>query len=230
MGCTVYKDIIMDIDTGYIYIGGYYHYHNKDISTLTEKKIGKSINVPSRETALNSTKFTIGYTMIKYWAVDSMSRVEKLLHNVLPERLNGEWFEDDGTLVERVSKFMDVYGAQEQRMETTELDTNARAMVTSYSGREQVANLAGQTFSYAKKALDGGEIKVSFVVNPDGTFYCPENGKTYENSPHSAFCELWHGKVVGEAKCNVWQAPRNSRGKSMDQELAILWVNQKIIQ
>lgn len=210
------------MDAGYIYIGGYYHYHNKDISALTEKKIGKSINVPSRETALNSTKFTIGYSMIKYWAVDSMSRVEKMLHSVLPERLNGEWFEDDGTLVERVSKFMDIYGAQEQQVETTELDTGAKAMVASYSDRERVAELAGQSFSYDKKTPDGGEIRVSFLVTDEGTFYCPENDKTYENSPHSAFCELWSGRVVGEAKCNIWQAPRNSRGKSMDQELAAL--------
>ena len=210
-------------DPGYIYVGGYYHYSGKDISSLTEKKVGKSINVPSRENALNSTKFTIGYTMIKYWQVDSMSRVEKMLHAILPERMQGEWFEDtDGMLVERVSKFMDIYGASEQNVNPTELEPAAVKFIASNKSRDRVAELAGQTFTQSKNDTNGNPIKVSFTVNADGTFTCHENGKTYDTSPHSAFCELWANRVTGEAKTNVWTGPRNENNRSMDQELSLL--------
>lgn len=204
-------------DNGYIYIGQYYHHHGKDLSNLTEKKIGKSVNVPSRENALNSTKFTIGYTMIKYWAVDSMSQIEKGLHAILPDRLNGEWFEDDDdTLIDRVSKFMTIMGAKEQNVDLVDLEPVAKQLVKSAKDRSRVAELAGQQYTYTREG-----IRVDVEITPDGEFKNLQTGLTYSN-PSSPFWRSWEGKITGSSSINGWTSPKNSNGRSIDQELEIL--------
>ena len=204
-------------DPGYIYIGQYYHHHGKDLSNLTEKKIGKSINVPSRENALNSTKFTIGYTMIKYWAVDSMSQIEKAIHAILPNRLNGEWFEDsDDTLIDRVSKFMIVIGGVEQTVDTVDLEPLAKQLVESAKDRSRVAELAGQHFTYAREG-----ISITVEITPDGNFKHLGTGIEYPN-PSSPFWRSWEGKISGSSSINGWTTPKNTQGRSIDQELEML--------
>ena len=103
------------MNKGYIYIGQYFHYHGKDLQEmgLTEKKIGKTINLNKREIQLNRTNGTIGYTYIAAFEVDDMNMIETTLHTLLSAtRLNAgskstEWFEDpDGTLVDSVRTFM----------------------------------------------------------------------------------------------------------------------------
>ena len=207
----------MSNDPGYIYIGQYYHYHGKDLGSLTEKKIGKSINVPSRESALNSTKFTIGYAMIKYWAVDSMSQLEKALHAILPDRLNGEWFEDkDDTLIDRVSKFMAVLECAEQTVNTVDLEPAAKQLVQSAKDRSRVAELAGQQFSHTREG-----ILVTVEITPDGMFKNIATGSIYDN-PSSSFWRSWEGKITGSSSINGWTNPKNSQGRSIDKELEML--------
>jgi T5orf172 domain len=204
-------------DCGYIYIGTYFHHHGKDLSNLTEKKIGKSINVPNRENALNSTKFTIGYTMIKYWAVEEMSKVEKSLQAILPNRLNGEWFEDnDETLVDRVSKFMEIVGGKEENVTTNDIDPIAKKIIQSAKDRSRVAELAGQQFTYTREG-----ITVTVEITPDGEFKNLATGSVYGN-PSSPFWRSWEGIITGSSSINGWAAPKNAVGRSIDQELALL--------
>ena len=100
----------------YIYLGRYYHKSGKELSDLTEKKIGLTKNLDNRERELNSTKFTVGYTFVRAWETGADTfKVEKSLHAVLDDqRMNGEWFEDtSNTLVSRVAKFMNIQGYPE---------------------------------------------------------------------------------------------------------------------
>lgn len=207
-------------DPGYIYIGGYFHYSGKNIaSVLTEKKVGKSINPPAREQALNSTKFTIGYAMLRSWQVDSMSKVEQMLHRILPDRLNGEWFEDkDDTLLSRVSGFMEVYGSTLVSLDISDLDKEEREYVTTNSIRDRISELAGQVFTCAKEG-----VTITIEVLPNKQFLCKENNKVYVDTPNQAFKDLWgNGKVSGVHYRNAWSTLKNSSGHSMDQELALL--------
>ena len=208
----------MASDPGYVYIGQYYHYHGKDLGSLTEKKIGKSINVPNRESALNSTKFTIGYTMIKYWAVDSMSQIEQALHAILPNRLNGEWFDDDEdcTLIGRVSKFMAILGCVEQTVNTVDLEPAAKRLIKSAKDRSRVAELAGQQFSYTREG-----ISVTIEIASDGMFKNVATGLIYDN-PSSSFWRSWEGKITGASSINGWSSPKNAQGRSIDNELELL--------
>ena len=96
----------------YIYIGQYFHYYGKDLG-ISDKKIGKTINLDQREMQLNRTNGTIGYTYIAAWEVENMSIVETTLHSLLSAtRLYAgdkptEWFDDeDGTLVDSVRQSM----------------------------------------------------------------------------------------------------------------------------
>lgn len=204
-------------DPGYIYVGGYFHCSGKPVPL--DKKVGKSINPPAREQALNSTKFTIGYAMLRSWQVDSMSKVEKMLHRILPDRLNGEFFDDDeDTLLERVSGFMEVYGATLVSLDTSQLDKEEREYVTTNSIRDRISELAGQVFTCAKEG-----VTITIEVLPNKQFSCKENNKIYDDTPNKAFKDLWgNGKVTGVHYRNAWSTLKNSFGRSMDQELALL--------
>jgi hypothetical protein len=205
-------------DPGYIYIGAYFHHHGKDLSNLTEKKIGKSINIPLRENSLNSTKFTIGYTMLKYWYVENMSIVEKSLHAILPNRLNGEWFEDeDDTLVNRVSKYMTLIGGIEKNIDVTDLDPIAKNLIKSAKDRSRIIELAGQQFTYTRE-----NITVTIEITNTGEFKCLQTNTIY-NTPGAPFNELWKNKLTNLTyTINAWVTPKNDRGNSIDQELTLL--------
>jgi Meiotically up-regulated gene 113 len=102
----------------YIYLGTYYHTRHKGtISVIDEngsyvtleKKIGKTVDLEQRETALNRTKSPIGYTFLRAWRTgDDTDRVELAIHALLDNvRSEGEWFaDDDDTLTERLTDFM----------------------------------------------------------------------------------------------------------------------------
>ena len=101
----------------YIYFGKYFHRHGKDISNLNEIKVGRTVDLAQRESQLNNTKMTIGYTIVKAFETgDDTNKVEKQLHAILPNRLDGEWFDQDNedqTLIARGTKFMAVSGYPE---------------------------------------------------------------------------------------------------------------------
>jgi hypothetical protein len=98
---------------GYIYLGEHYDVLGREI-TITDKKIGLSVNPVSRENQLNRTKSPIGYRIISTYKVDDMNRVEKMLHAILDSRrVYGEWFKDDeDTLTSEFINFMNAYGAE----------------------------------------------------------------------------------------------------------------------
>ena len=101
----------------YIYFGKYFHRHGKDISNANEIKIGRTVDLSQRESQLNNTKLTIGYTIVKAFETgDVTNKVENQLHAILPNRLDGEWFdqaEEDQTLIARGTKFMEISGYPE---------------------------------------------------------------------------------------------------------------------
>lgn len=98
----------------YIYFGKYFHRHGKDIGNLNEIKVGRTIDLDQREYQLNNTKMTIGYTIVKAFQTgDDTKKVEAQLHAILPNRLDGEWFDQDNedqTLIGRLVKFMLISG------------------------------------------------------------------------------------------------------------------------
>lgn len=98
---------------GYLYLGEYYDILNREIG-ISDKKIGISKNPINREYQLSRTKSPIKYRILSIYKVDSMRRVEKMLHNILDSRrIEGEWFKDDeDTLTGEFIGFMESYGAQ----------------------------------------------------------------------------------------------------------------------
>lgn len=103
---------------GFIYVGQYFHRNGLDLQKLgiTEKKIGKTINLTQREKGLNSTKMTIGYVMVAAFKVPNMEKVEKSIHYLLDHnRLDGEWFTDpNNDLINRVRKYMNLNDFKEE--------------------------------------------------------------------------------------------------------------------
>ena len=97
---------------GYIYLGQYYDVLGRELS-LSDKKIGFSIDPVSREYQLNKTKSPIGYSIIAVYKVDNMNKVERMLHAILDSRrVFGEWFKDEeDTLTGEFINFMNIYGA-----------------------------------------------------------------------------------------------------------------------
>lgn len=98
---------------GFIYLGKYFDIKGREVS-ITDKKIGKSIDPLNREYQLNRTKGPIGYKIIVAYKVDDMDKVESMLHAILDSRrINGEWFKDEeDTLTADFINFMRVYGGE----------------------------------------------------------------------------------------------------------------------
>jgi len=83
---------------------------------LNEIKIGQTTDLNRRQYELNNTKMTIGYAYIRAFKTgDDTNKVEKQLHAILPNRLDGEWFDQDEhqTLIARGIKFMEISGYPE---------------------------------------------------------------------------------------------------------------------
>lgn len=176
---------------GYIYLGEYYDVVGRELS-LSDKKIGKSINVVNREYQLNRTKSPIGYKVISAYKVDNMDKVEKMLHAILDSRrLFGEWFKDEeDTLTGEFINFMNIYGATavdvSEMKETTILSADTRLvtiakefgkdtmLVRTYKGvdhdvlldKNGVLHFKGETFDTPNKFYNGGLIK--FVTGKKG--------------------------------------------------------------
>lgn len=103
---------------GYIYLGELYDVLGREL-TITDKKIGLSIQPLNREYQLNRTKSPVGYKIISAFKVDNMNKVEKMLHAILDSRrVFGEWFKDDeDTLTGEFINFMITYGGEPFNME-----------------------------------------------------------------------------------------------------------------
>lgn len=169
---------------GYIYLGEHYDVLGREIS-ITDKKIGLSINPVSRENQLNRTKSPIGYRIISVYKVDNMNRVEKMLHAILDSRrVYGEWFKDDeDTLTSEFINFMSAYGAEyyniedkkESILETedTRLIDLAKEnekdimLIRTYKGvdydvlldKNGILHFNGETFNTPNKFYNGGLLK-----------------------------------------------------------------------
>ena len=100
----------------YIYFGKYFHRRGKDMGDLNEIKIGQTTDLNRRQYELNNTKMTVGFAYIRAFETgDDTNKVEKQLHAILPNRLDGEWFDQDEhqTLIARGIKFMEISGYPE---------------------------------------------------------------------------------------------------------------------
>jgi hypothetical protein len=108
----------------YIYIGQYYHKRGKPLN-VTEKKIGITTDINTREYNLNQTKGPIGYAMVVAWKVnESYKEIERAIHALLDNvRSEGEWFEDDDeTLIERVANYMSIFGYEKVNLTSSDND------------------------------------------------------------------------------------------------------------
>ena len=156
----------------YIYIGQYFHYHGKELG-ITEKKIGRTKNLKSREIQLSKTNSTIGYTYIAAWKVDDNKKIEDILHSLLSAtRLdaNGkttEWFEDpDDTLVDSIRKFMtdldlgveENLGSDEEE-EVNKVRAESKPFAVVYNGIEYQESSAKETLlKVCEGIIDNGDL------------------------------------------------------------------------
>lgn len=204
----------------YIYLGKYFHKSGKELSDLTEKKIGLTKSLEDRERNLNSTKFTIGYTFVRAWeTADDTNKVEKSLHAILDDvRMDGEWFEDsNNSLIGRVSKFMSIQGYPEvdlndssDEIEKKAIESTNNSIVNNVVSQviEKLNSLSlqyEQRFDSDKNApyfsIDVNGAKVNLGVYSNGTkFYLYASGKksTEIFSGDSTFTEVSGKFRIGE--------------------------------
>lgn len=171
---------------GYVYLGEHYDVLGRDIS-ITDKKIGLSINPVSRENQLNRTKSPIGYRIISVYKVDDMDKVEKMLHAILDSRrVYGEWFKDgEDTLTSEFINFMVAYGGEVFNIEETKSlllepedtrlvdfmkdKTKNITLVRRYKGVDYEVNLDtkgllhfnGEIFNTPNKLYNNGIVKLT---------------------------------------------------------------------
>ena len=133
---------------GYVYIGEHYDSVGRPLD-LSDKKIGFTIDPPTRENSWSKTKSPYLYRHIKSYLVDDMFRVEKLLHAILDSRnTNGEWFEDNqNTLVDDFTKFMEIYGGilYEPEVKSVEKSSNN---ISSFGNIVLIDDGEQKTFKY----------------------------------------------------------------------------------
>ena len=110
---------------GYIYLGEHYDILGREL-TISDKKIGLSINPVAREYQLNRTKSPVGYRIISVYKVDDVNKVEKMLHAILDSRrVHGEWFMDEeDTLTGEFINFMVAYGAEHYNIKEVKEESN----------------------------------------------------------------------------------------------------------
>lgn len=159
----------------YIYIGQYYHKHGLDLQGLgiTEKKIGLTKNINSREKALNSTKMTIGYVVVAAWEVQDMAITEKVMHVAFDDnRLDGEWFTDpNDDLIARVNTMINLLqiGTRVILDESREEDIEAKqAIKTASSSVEDHERNMSNEYIDAYLELKEGLIR----IDPNSVFNC----------------------------------------------------------
>ena len=213
----------------YIYLGKYFHRAGKELN-LSEKKIGKTINLDQREHELGRTNSPIGYTYINAWNTgEDTDKVERQIHSLLEhERMkNTEWFEDtDDSLNFRIGKFMRYGGYVEADLgRDDDADVNivrkeAKDKTVEVSLREKVQDwLDGETFSITRPKFDS---TLTVTIRKDG-FFCKEDQTLYD-SLHKSFtqplleiCKENFSKeqIVSGASINAWTACKDSNGNSI---------------
>ena len=216
---------------GYIYLGEYYHKAGKELN-LSEKKIGKTINLDQREHELGRTNSPIGYTYINAWDTgDDTDKVERQIHALLGhDRMEGtEWFEDKADdLNDRLSTFMD-YGSYKEVELADEEDEQANVVrkvsldkVRSRALKDKLNEyLEGESFSFPRKKVD---LNTTITIKADG-IYSDTTDKTYtgkQNTPNYAFEDSFREWAITELKINpdrdthYWYDKENEWGRHGD--------------
>ena len=213
----------------YIYLGKYFHRAGKELN-LSEKKIGKTINLDQREHELGRTNSPIGYTYINAWNTGGdTDKVERQIHSLLDhERMkNTEWFEDiDDTLNFRIGKFMRYGGYQEVDLGRDDDDDvnivrkEAKDKTAEVSLRENIQEwLDGETFTITRPKFNS---TLTVTIRKDG-FYCKEDDTLYD-SLHKSFTQpllelmkdnFTKEQIVSGASINAWTTGKDSNGKSI---------------
>ena len=217
---------------GYIYLGKYFHRAGKELN-LSEKKIGKTINLDQREHELGRTNSPIGYTYINAWNTgDDTDKVERQIHSLLGhDRMEGnEWFEDRADdLNHRLSTFMNYGGYNEVELgQDKDADVNkVRKEEKDKTGdlllRDNIKEwLEGETFHITRPKFD---ITLNVTIRQDG-FYCKEDDTLY-NSLHKSVTQPLlvlvkdrsKEEIVSGASINAWHSCKDENGKSIMQRL-----------
>ena len=229
---------------GYIYLGEYYHKAGKELN-LSEKKIGKTINLDQREHELGRTNSPIGYTYINAWNTgDDTDKVERQIHALLGhDRMEGtEWFEDKADdLNDRLSTFMD-YGSYKEVELADEEDEQANVVRKvsrdnlKENGLKGKINeyLVGETFNWTRPK----DFVQMITIKADGIL-SDTNNKTYGiGKVHFAFADSFREKLINEGTItkedwnskevrdehrgntvNFWHHAKNKDGKTIMQRL-----------
>lgn len=173
----------------YIYLGTYYHTRYRGTIVVAdgeggivklEKKIGKTINLEEREYSLNRTKSPIGYTYLRVWRTGTdTNRIELAVHDLLANsRSEGEWFsDDDDTLVDRVSGFMDRMGYPRVQLDrdteelVTKINENSTDTVEKRRAHTDLAQRNPDLFTNISNEYlsnNSGSINVSIQIKKRG--------------------------------------------------------------
>ncbi len=229
---------------GYIYLGKYFHRAGKELN-LSEKKIGKTINLDQREHELGRTNSPIGYTYINAWKTgDDTDKVERQIHALLGhDRMEGnEWFEDKADdLNDRLSTFMD-YGnykqvelADEEDVGANETRKVSRDKLKENGLKEKINEyLVGESFSFTRP----NDFVQTITIKENG-IYSSTNDKMYDiGRVHFAFADSFRQKLIEDGKItkeewnwskvrrehrgptvNFWHNAKNKDGKTIMQRL-----------
>ena len=229
---------------GYIYLGKYFHRTGKELN-LSEKKIGKTINLDQREHELGRTNSPIGYTYINAWDTgDDTDKVERQIHALLGhDRMEGtEWFEDKADdLNDRLSTFMD-YGNHKRVELVDEEDTDAnevrkvsRDKLKENELKEKINEyLVGESFSFTRP----NDFVQTITIKENG-IHSSTNDKMYDKGKvHFAFADSFRQKLIEDGKItreewnwnkvrkehrgptvNFWHNAKNNNGKTIMQRL-----------
>lgn len=155
----------------YIYIGEYYHKHKATTPVPNDKKIGCSVNVPNRETSLNSTNMTIGFRVKSYWQVGKQYKtIETAIHSLLGNArfASTEFFsDDDKTLHRRLTDFMFKMGYK--LCDGTEANKpvspkNVNQLISQKNNKEHIAaELMKKLMEVNTKRIEAGQVPYANV-------------------------------------------------------------------
>lgn len=216
----------------YIYLGKYFHRAGKELN-LSEKKIGKTINLNQREHELGRTNSPIGYTYIGAWNTGgSTDHIERQIHALLEdERMNNtEWFEDENdTLYERLCKFMK-YGnflevdlGKDDDDNVNKVRKQEKDKKIDLELRRNIHWLEGETFSLSRPKWNN----TLTVTIKNGKFYCHENDTTYDNLHQSVtkpldkmLADQFDEETIKKGRSvNAWYESKNEKGESVQSRL-----------
>jgi len=194
----------------YIYLGIYYHSRHKGTLCVVdengeyltlEKKIGKTIDLASRENSLNRTKSPIGYTMIRAWQTgEQTDQIELAIHDLLDNvRSEGEWFnDDDDSLSDRLGSFMNRMGYPEVKFSDDTEDLVEKIDKTPGVPAATIEEHRTLKTKYPSLFTNGGKDFVSnnnndinvYLSKKKKSFNISVNSPDYKNSPCSGNAEF----------------------------------------